>query len=127
MARNEHLPIYKAAYDLCLWLEQVVRGFGRYQKYAIGADLRAIARRMLRLIVRANARRDKTELLLELREETEAMKAMLRLAFDSKAIQGIASFEHGMRIVVDIARQNEGWLKSQAVRSEHAAASSGAL
>ena len=29
MPRTEHLPIYKAAYDLCLWLEQVVRGFSR--------------------------------------------------------------------------------------------------
>jgi hypothetical protein len=29
MARNEHLPIYKSSYELCLWLEQVVRGFSR--------------------------------------------------------------------------------------------------
>jgi len=28
MAHTEHPPIYKAAYDLCLWLEQVVRGVG---------------------------------------------------------------------------------------------------
>jgi len=38
MARSEHLPIYKAAYDLCLYLEQVVRGFSRYHKYGLGAD-----------------------------------------------------------------------------------------
>jgi hypothetical protein len=25
MAQTEHLPIYKASYDLCLYLEQVVR------------------------------------------------------------------------------------------------------
>ena len=40
MAYTEHLPIYKGAYDLCLWLEQVVRGFSRYHKYSLGADLR---------------------------------------------------------------------------------------
>lgn len=34
MARSEHLPIYKAAYDLCLYFEQVVHGFSRYHKYA---------------------------------------------------------------------------------------------
>lgn len=113
MARNEHLPIYKSAYDLCLWLEQVVRGFSRYQKYAIGSDLRTMSRRILRLVVRANARTDKTEALLDLREEVEAMKATMRLAFDAKAIEGIASFEHGMRLVVEIAKQNEGWLRSQ--------------
>jgi hypothetical protein len=37
MARSEHLPIYKAAYDLCLYLEQLVRGFSRYHKYGLGA------------------------------------------------------------------------------------------
>jgi len=29
MARTEHLPIYKAAYDLCLYFEQIVRNFSR--------------------------------------------------------------------------------------------------
>lgn len=113
MARSEHLPIYKSAYDLCLWLEQVVRGFNRYHKYAIGSDLRTMSRRILRLVVRANARPDRAEVLLDLREEVEAMKATMRLAFDAKAIEGIASFEHGMRLVVEIAKQNEGWLRSQ--------------
>jgi len=32
MAHTEHLPIYKAAYDLCLWLEQVVRGLPRHHE-----------------------------------------------------------------------------------------------
>lgn len=35
------------------------------------------------------------------------------LSFDAKAIEGIASFEHGIRLVVNIAKQNEGWLRSQ--------------
>ena len=48
MAQTEHLPIYKAAYDLCLYLEQVVHGFSRYHKYSLGADLRDGARRTLR-------------------------------------------------------------------------------
>lgn len=61
MARTEHLPIYKQAYDLCLYIEQVVGGFGRYHKYTIGSDLRETARRVLKLIVGANARRDKSE------------------------------------------------------------------
>ncbi len=50
MAQTEHLPIYKAAYDLCLYLEQVVHGFSRYHKYSLGADLRDGARRTLKLL-----------------------------------------------------------------------------
>jgi len=40
MARTEHLPIYKASYDL----EHVVHGLSRYHKYALGTDLRDAAR-----------------------------------------------------------------------------------
>jgi len=60
--------VYKQAYDLCLYIEQLVRSFARYHKpvlsseqreciegYTIGKDLRDTARRVLKLIVRANA------------------------------------------------------------------------
>jgi hypothetical protein len=55
MARGEHLPIYKRSYALCLYLERVATTFPRYHEYAIGSDLRAGARRVLRGVVRANA------------------------------------------------------------------------
>jgi hypothetical protein len=113
MAQSEHLPIYKASYDLCLYLEQVVRGFPRYHKYALGADLRDGARRVLTLIVRANARHDKAAVLLELREELEQLKVLLRLGQDVKAFASFKSFEHAIAQVVQIAKQNEGWLRSQ--------------
>jgi hypothetical protein len=113
VAQAEHLPIYKAAYDLCLYVEQVVRNFSRYHKYAVGADLRDGARQALKLIVRANARRDKVPVLLALREELEALKVLLRLAQDVKAFANLNSFEHAVTLVTNIAKQNEGWLKSQ--------------
>jgi 23S rRNA-intervening sequence protein len=86
MAQTEHLPIYKRSYDLCLYLEQIVRGFSRYHKYTLGADLRDGARQVLKLIVRANARRDKAPLLLDVREEVEQLKVVLRLCHDVKAL-----------------------------------------
>ena len=46
-----------------------MRSFSRYQKYSLGADLRDGAQRVLKLIVRANARRERTAILLESREE----------------------------------------------------------
>jgi hypothetical protein len=68
VAQTEHLPIYKSAYDLCLYFEQVVRNFSRYHKYSIGADLKDGSRKVLKLVVRANSRREKEQILLELRE-----------------------------------------------------------
>jgi hypothetical protein len=115
MAQTEHLPIYKSTYDLCLYLEQIVQHFSRYHKYALGADLRDGARRALKLVVRANARRDKAPVLLQLREELEELKVllMLRLGQDVRAFPNFKSFEHAISLVVEIAKQNEGWLKSQ--------------
>ena len=81
MAQTEHLPIYKSACDLCLYFEQVVRNFSRYHKYSIVADLRNSAREVLKLVVRANSRRDKSPILLNLREE---LKVLLRLCHDVK-------------------------------------------
>src|SRR5438128_903079 len=113
MAQTEHLPIYKSTYDLCLYLEGVVHNFSRYHKYTLGADLRDGARRALKLVVRANARRDKAPVLLQLREELEELKVVLRLGQDVKAFPNFNSFTHAITQVVEIAKQNEGWLKSQ--------------
>jgi len=59
MAQYEHLPIYKAAFDLQIYFEGIVRNFSRSHKYTHGAALRALAREVLMLIVRANNCRDK--------------------------------------------------------------------
>lgn len=96
MAQSEHLPIYKRSHDLCLYLEQVVRGFSRYHKYTLGVDLREGARRALKLVVRANGRRDKAPVLFELREELEALKVVLRLCQDMKAFPNLNAFEHAI-------------------------------
>jgi len=84
-----------------------------YHKYSLGADLREGARRVLKLVVPANGRRDKAPVLLGIREELEELKLLLRLCHDVKAFANFNSFEHAITQVVGIAKQNEGWLKSQ--------------
>ena len=54
MARYEHLPIYKTAMDLTVYLEQVVRNVSRYHKYTLGTDLRQQSRELVTVIIRAN-------------------------------------------------------------------------
>lgn len=54
MAQYEHLPIYKAAFDLQIYFEGIVRHFSRYHKYTHGTALRNLTRETLMLIVRAN-------------------------------------------------------------------------
>jgi hypothetical protein len=62
MAQYEHLPIYKQALDLAVYLEKAVSGFSRYHKYSLGADLRKIARHNITLIVQANSETERLAL-----------------------------------------------------------------
>ena len=54
MARYDHLPIWKDAVTLAGVLEEAVRRFPRYHKYALGADLRRQAYAVCRGVVVAN-------------------------------------------------------------------------
>ena len=55
MARYQHLPIYKKAMDLTIYLEKIVRSFSRYHKYTLGSELRERSREIVGLIIRANS------------------------------------------------------------------------
>jgi hypothetical protein len=117
MAQYEHLPIYKAAFDLNLYIEQIVRNFSRYHKYTLGTELRERARTLVKLIVRANnAQKNETEqkraALQELREELEQMKLTVRLCKEVKAFHNFKSFQVTINQVITLCKQNEGWLKS---------------
>ncbi len=68
MARYEHVPIYKAAMDLTVYNEQVVRNFSRYHKYTLGSDLRQQSRELVTVSIRANSRSDQLPVLYDLRE-----------------------------------------------------------
>ena len=116
MARYEHLPIYKEAFDLALYFEKAVRGFSRYDKYTLGADLRNLSREILRLIQRANSEEDRIETLQEVRGKVAELKTVLRLARESGAILRTNSYEFASGKAVNIGRQNEGWLASQLSR-----------
>ena len=59
MARYEHLPLYKTAMELTVYIETVVRTFSRYHKYTLGTDLRQQSRALVTMIIRANSRGEK--------------------------------------------------------------------
>lgn len=113
MAYYENLPIYKEAYDTALYFENIVKGFSRYDKYTLGSELRNLSREVLKLIVKANASQSKRKAhLIELRENLEILKTVIRLCKDVKAFNNFNSYEFAATKVVSMAKQNEGWLKS---------------
>ncbi len=112
MARYEHLPIYKKAFDLNVYFEKAVRNFSRYHKYTIGSELRDASRTISKLIVRANNSRQKSMVLLQLRELLEELKMTIRICKEVKAFNNFNSYRVASNLVIDISRQNEGWLRS---------------
>ena len=113
MARYEHLPIYKTAMDLAVYVEQVVRNFSRYHKYTLGSDLRLQSRELVTVIIRANSRREKLPVLYELRERLEALHVLLRIGKEVQAFQKFTAYGRAAELAVALSRQNEGWIKSQ--------------
>jgi hypothetical protein len=116
MARYEHLPIYRDAYDLCLYFEKTVRNMSRYDKYTLGTDLRNLSREILRLIMRANSEEERCVTLREVRSKVEELKVVLRLARESGAIVRTTCYEFAAGKAVAIGKQNEGWLSAQSAR-----------
>ncbi len=113
MARYEHLPIYKKAMDLTIYFEKVVRNFSRYHKYTLGSELREKSRKIVELIIKANSATAKRPLLLELRESLEGLRILIRICKEVKAFNRFNSFVYASDLVIDISRQNEGWIKGQ--------------
>lgn len=112
MARYEHLPIYKKAMDLAVYVENAVRGFSRYHKYSIGSDLRNLSRRVVTLIIAANSRADKREALLTLRDTLEELKVVINICKEVNAFKSFKTFQRAAESAVDIGRQCEGWIRS---------------
>ncbi|MEI7482277.1 MAG: four helix bundle protein [Elusimicrobiota bacterium] len=113
MAQYEHLPIYKKAMDMAVYVETIVRGFPRYHKYTIGSEIRALAHKILILVVRANVEQDKRGSLTEIRESLEELKILTRIAKELKVFSNFNSFECLIKMVIEISGQNDGWLRSQ--------------
>jgi hypothetical protein len=81
MAQYQHLPIYKATYDLLLKVTEATRHFPRDFKHSLAAMLREEVLAVVVLIYRANSARDKrTELLDQVVERMQVVELMLRLS-----------------------------------------------
>lgn len=93
MAQYEHLPIYKAAFDLLLYLEKIVANFSRYNKYTHDSALRNLARDVAMLIVRANNTRERLPVLEEVRVKLEELKMEIRIC---KEVRAFPDFNCGL-------------------------------
>jgi hypothetical protein len=88
-------------------------GFSRYHKYTVGTDLRNLSRRIVVLVAQANLKSVRKVTLEEALKKVEELKIFIRICKEIKAFRSLKSFEFAARLTIDVARQCEGWLKSQ--------------
>jgi len=112
MAAYDHLPIFKAMMDATVMMEEIVKGFSRYHKYTLGSELRSMCHEALALIMEANSKQDRREILLRLRMLVERIKIHLVIAREVKAFARPKAFVQAAEKMVNVSRQNEGWIKS---------------
>jgi len=108
----EGLPIYRAAADLVVLLDRVVRGFSRFHKYGMGTRLREGSTDLVLLVARCNVRDQRAKLLPELCARIEELKILVNLGKELSAFESFKQFIQVMEQVVALARQAEGWRRT---------------
>jgi hypothetical protein len=91
-------------------METVVRGFSRYHKYSIGADLRESTMTVARYAHRAwrdQGRRG--EWINRLVFAVDDLKLSMQIAKRVQAFRSFSQFEALVRIISDLGRQCGGW------------------
>jgi len=114
--RSEHLPIFKATLDLCVYVDSIVKNQEKYHKYGIGTEIRDASRQMLYLLSIANTKRGihRVDTLEQMVEKCETLKMMILLAKELKAFKSFKQFEHSSHLSVNVCRQAQAWLNSSA-------------
>jgi hypothetical protein len=114
-------PIVKAAERLCVEIENAVRTFARYHRYAIGADLRAQAMRVYDLANRAwRDRPRQAQWVTDLVWAIDELLHRIQVAKLLRATQSFRQFEHLLRLIEALGRQAGGWRKSLHLNGQNA-------
>lgn len=111
MAQYQHLPIYKATYDLLVAVTQVTRHFPRdFKTYA--TRIREEVMEVVLLIYRANSSRDeRAALLTVIVERMQGIELSLRLAKDMHLLS-VKQFSSVVMLTDSVLRQAQGWRKT---------------
>lgn len=112
MALYNHLPVYKASYDLLVMIFDFTQQFKKEYKYTIGEKLKMETVEMITNIYRANVRKDKTNLLQTARENVEVIRLYLRLLKDLRQIS-IGKLVLINEKLESVSKQLTAWHKSQ--------------
>lgn len=119
----QRMPLWRDANQLLLLVEQAVRNFPRYHKYALGLELRQQSMKICRLIVRAyNDKAQRVRYVCQLNEAVDDLKIQVQLGKELAAFRHFKEFETIAALVVAVGKQSGAWKR----RLQESPASTGA-
>ena len=117
MANYDNLPVYKAAYDLLIYVFKVGHNMERDYRYTLGEAVKKDISEVLILIYRANSATEKSEFITEAREGIVVVKLHLRLLCDLKQIS-VKAYAHASLLAESVSKQLAAWQKAQQKNKE---------
>ncbi len=113
-SRYRQLPLWRDATRLAVELENAVRQFPRFHKYAIGSDLRRQALAVCQRVARAAQCADAAQRNRHIEQlvwQVEDLKITLQLAKEVEAFASFAQFQSLAELAVALGKQSGGWWK----------------
>jgi hypothetical protein len=110
------VTVVPKAYDLVLWLIPRVNEFPRAQRFVLGERIENAALDLLDVLVEAQYRRDKVELLGRANLTLVRLRHLLRLANDLHLL-GERRFEFVSEKLEELGRMVGGWSRQQRGRA----------
>jgi len=111
MATYDHLPVYKASYDLLVEIFQFTKNFNREYKYTIGESLKNETIKMITNIYRANSTYSKSTIIQSARENIEVIRLFVRLLKDLQQI-GVKKIVQVNEKIESVSKQLTAWQRS---------------
>jgi len=110
------VTVVPKAYDLVLWLVPRVNEFPRAQRFVLGDRIETTALDLLDLLVEAQYRKDKLDLLWRANLTLVRLRHLLRLANDLHLLGG-RRHEFVSERIEELGRMVGGWTRQQRGRS----------
>ena len=114
MAQYQHLPIYKATYELLRLVTHATSSFPKAYKYSLGDKLRTEVVEMVVFIFKANSSRaDRAAHAAALLERLQVVQLLMRLSRDLR-ILSVKQFSEIVGMTDSLGCQASGWIKASA-------------
>lgn len=111
MALYSELPIFKASYDLLIYVFQITKHFPKEYKYTLGEKVKTLLLDLILAVFHANKAHNKIVFLDQVQTHIETIKILLRISHDLKIIS-TEKFAHASLLLESVSKQVTGWKRS---------------